>query len=675
VVKNSKIQIRLLLRRPKKSLRSARWERFLEFLQGENAHTHSHAAEDWRVLAGLAGGCGILMLVAVSLESLTTVPAWLVISFYLGAMLAGGWDAFVDVRASLPKGELDIHFLMLTVALGAISIGAWTEGALLLFLFSLSGALEAFARHRTEKEIHSLFEAAPKVAQVKNELGDFVEVPVESVRVGDRIMIRPGDIFPVDAKVLEGASAVDESTLTGEANPVPKIKGDSVYSGTLNLWGSVEAVVLFPVELSSLQKVIHLIQEAQHLKAPSQRFTDRFGTGYTILVTFLTLVMFFVWWLGFSIPPFESTEVVRSAFYRAMTLLVVMSPCALVLSIPSTILAGIAWGARHGVLFRGGAAIEKLAEVDLVALDKTGTLTTGEMSIAMVESFPPGREIEAIELAYSMEAQGSHPIGRAIQRYGKAIGVKARKIEGFRAIDGQGVEGRSGDLVCNLGRRELMKSSPYADRVEAVPEPKEEYVENWICHNDLIARILLHDTVRTGSANILKALEQRGIRAVMLTGDRQGTASAVGRALGLKTVRAGLSPADKLAAIDAYSREGYKVAMMGDGVNDAPSLAAAYVSVAMGIGGSDAALEQSEVVLMRDQIDDLLSAVVLSAQARTIIRQNVSISLGTVALMGLAAIGGWIPLSLGVLAHEGSAAVVCLNSLRLLFLKDVAKES
>lgn len=663
------------MRRPKKSLRSANWERFLKFLQGGDVHTHTHAAEDWRVLAALAGGCGILMLVAVSLESLTAVPSWLVISCYLGAMLAGGWDAFVDVRVGFPKGELDIHFLMLTVALGAISIGAWTEGALLLFLFSFSGALEAFARHRTQKEIHSLFEAAPKVAHVKNALGDFVEVPVESVQVGERIMIRPGDIFPVDAKVLEGESAVDESTLTGEANPVSKIKGDTVYSGTLNLWGAVEAEVLFPVELSSLQKVIHLIQEAQHLKAPSQRFTDRFGTGYTILVILLTIVMFFVWWLGFSIPAFEGTEAVRSAFYRAMTLLVVMSPCALVLSIPSAILAGIAWGARHGVLFRGGAAIEKLAEVNLVALDKTGTLTTGEMSIAKVESFPPGREMEAIELAYSMEAQGSHPIGRAIQRYGKEIGVKARKIEGFRAIEGQGIQGRADAVVCSLGRRELMKSSPYADRVEAVPVPKEEFVENWICHNDLIARILLKDTVREGSANILKALEQRGIRAVMLTGDRQGTASAVGSALGLKTVRAGLSPADKLAAIDGYSKEGYKVAMMGDGVNDAPSLAAAYVSVAMGIGGSDAALEQSEVVLMRDQIDDFLSAVVLSTQARTIIRQNVSISLGTVTLMGLAAMGGWIPLSLGVFAHEGSAAVVCLNSLRLLFLKDKAKES
>lgn len=663
------------MRSPEKSSKRAWWEGFLKFLEGGDAHSHTHAAEDWRVSAGLAGICGIFLLLAVCVEFFTMAPGWLPVSLYLIAMLAGGWDAFVDVCAGLPKGELDIHFLMLAVALGAVSIGAWTEGALLLFLFSFSGALEAFAQHRTQKEIHSLFEAAPKVAQVKNASGDFVEISVESVRVGDRIMIRPGDIFPVDAKVLEGESAVDESTLTGEANPVSKIKGDSVYSGTLNLWGAVEAEVLLPVESSALQKIIHLIQEAQHLKAPSQRFTDRFGTGYTLLVILLTSVMFFVWWLGFSVPAFESTDVTRSAFYRAMTLLVVMSPCALVLSIPSTILAGIAWGARHGVLFRGGAAIEKLAEVNLVALDKTGTLTTGEMSVAQIESFPPGRETEAIELAYSMEAQGSHPIGRAIHRYGKEIGLKARKIEGFRAIEGQGIEARADAVVCSLGRREFMKSSPYADRVQAVPEPNEAFVENWICHNDLIARILLQDTMREGSADILKALERRGVRAVMLTGDRHRNASAVGRSLGLKTVRAELSPADKLAAIDGYRKEGYKVAMLGDGVNDAPSLAAAYVSVAMGIGGSDAALEQSEVVLMRDQIDDFLSAVILSTKARTIIRQNVSISLGTVILMGLAAMGGWIPLSLGVFAHEGSAVVVCLNSLRLLFLKDKVKVS
>ncbi|MGB0184291.1 MAG: heavy metal translocating P-type ATPase, partial [Opitutales bacterium] len=641
-------------------------ERFLNFLQGRKVHTHSHATEDWRVLGALALACGLLGLVAWMLEGQGDLPGTWVVALYVAAMLAGGWDALVDVKVGLPKGELDIHFLMVAVALGAASIGAWNEGVLLLFLFSLSGALEAFASDRTRKEIDSLFKDAPKVAWVRDAAGNFTEIPVESVAPGAVIQVKPGAIFPVDAEVLTGQSAVDESTLTGEANPVSKAAGDAVYSGTLNLWGTVEAKVVRRVDESALQKVIHLIHKAQHLKASSQRFTDRFGTGYTLLVLVVTGLMFFVWWLGFGIPAFENTAAMRSAFYRAMTLLVVASPCALVLSIPSAILAAIAWGARHGILFRGGVAIEKLVEVDLVCFDKTGTLTTGEMSVERIESFPAGREREAAELAYSLESQGSHPIGRAIQRYGKEQGLSAQAIEGFRAMSGLGVEGRDGEALCVLGRRELLLEGPMAERVREVPEPPAEFVENWICRGDLVARILLRDTVRDESRGILERLRDLGIRTVMLTGDRRETAEAVGAKLGIEDVQAELKPEDKVALVASYSDKGYKVAMLGDGVNDAPSLAAAYVSVAMGMRGSDAALEQSEVVLMRDRIDNFLAARYLSERASSVIRQNVTIALGTVLLMTLAAVLGWIPLSVGVVAHEGSSAVVCLNSLRLL---------
>jgi Cd2+/Zn2+-exporting ATPase len=652
-----------------KTDKAACWrERLLNFLQGRAVHEHSHATEDWRVLGGLALLCGLLGILAWLLESFFGVTGGWLIALYVVAMLAGGWDALVDVRAGLPKGELDIHFLMIVVSLGAASIGAWNEGVLLLFLFSLSGALEAFASDRTRKEIDSLFKDAPKVAWVRDGAGNFSKVPVEAVQVGDLIQVKPGAIFPVDASVRSGESAVDEATLTGEAHPVSKSEGDSVYSGTLNLWGTVEAEVLRRVDESALQKVIHLIHKAQHLKASSQRFTDRFGTGYTLLVLLVTGLMFFVWWLGFGIPAFENSEGIRSAFYRAMTLLVVASPCALVLSIPSAILAAIAWGARQGILFRGGVAIEKLVEVDLVCFDKTGTLTTGEMSVARIESFPAGREREAVELAYSLESQGSHPIGRAIQRYGEEQGLKLQVMDAFRAMSGMGVEGRQGATTCVLGRRELLLEGPMAERVRAVPEPPAEFVENWICRGDLVARILLRDTVREEACGILSRLRALGIRTVMLTGDRKGTAESVGASLGIEEVRAELKPEDKVAAIAGYSEKGYKVAMLGDGVNDAPSLAAAYVSVAMGIRGSDAALEQSEVVLMRDRIDNFLVARSLSEQATRVICQNVTLALGTVLLMTLAAVLGWVPLSVGVVAHEGSSALVCLNSLRLLFI-------
>lgn len=623
--------------------------------------------EDWRTLALLAGACALFGLAAWGIDSAGLAPAWVPIALYVAAMFAGGKDAFEDVREGLPKGELDIHFLMLAVAVGAASIGAWAEGALLLFLFSFSGALEHFALHRTRREIDSLFDAAPKTALLVDEAGNEREVPVAQVKVGDRIVVKPGGQFPVDAEVIEGKTAADESNLTGEANPVAKLKGDTVYSGTINLWGAVQVRATKPVGESALQKVIRLIKDAQHLKAPSQRFTDRFGTGYTIGILGLTSLMFFVWWLGFGIPAFNNSEVGFSAFYRAMTLLVVASPCALVISIPSAILAAIAWGARHGVLFRGGAAIEKLAEVDLVALDKTGTLTTGEMEVDRIESFPPGREAEALELAYSLESHGSHPIGRAIQKYAKAAGAQKRKIDDFEAMSGKGVQGREGAALCVLGRRELLEEGPLADWIQSVPEPPQEFVENWIFKGDLIARILLRDQIRLESKSTLEALRKIGVRTVMLTGDRRSAAESVGQQIGIEEVRAGLSPEDKVSAIREYSEAGYKVAMVGDGVNDAPCLAAAYVSVAMGARGSDAALEQSEVVLMNDRIESFLAAISLSNRARAIIRQNLAIALGTVVLMAVAAILGWIPLSIGVFAHEGSTVIVCLNSLRLLF--------
>lgn len=627
------------------------------------------SGEEWRFLAVMAALCAVFGISGFALSFVEAVPGWVSIVLYVLAMVTGGWDAAVDVREGLPKGELDIHFLMLAVAAGASSIGAWAEGALLLFLFSFSGALEHFALYRTRREIDGLFDAAPETANVISEGGEEHEVPVKEVRTGNEVVVRPGEQFPVDGVVTDGKTAADESALTGEANPVSKLEGDTVFGGTINLWGAVRARTLRPAGESAMQKVIRLIHEAQHLKAPSQRFTDRFGTGYTIGILSLTGGMFLVWWLVFGVRPFANTEEGFSAFYRGMTLLVVASPCALVLSIPSAILASIAWGARHGILFRGGAAIEKLAEVDLVALDKTGTLTTGEMEVERIESFPPGREREAAELAFSLESHGTHPIGRAIRRYGMRKGFERREVTDFQSLTGKGIQGRSGDAMCVLGRRELIEEGPLAEWIREVPEPPAEYIENWVLHEDLIARILLRDQIRTESRPILEELERRGVRSVMLTGDRRGAAEAVGREIGIGEVRAGLKPEDKVAAIREFERDGHKVAMVGDGVNDAPSLTAAYVSVAMGTRGSDAALEQSEVVLMNDRIDHFLTARWLSERARKVIRQNLAISLGTVVLMAGAAILGVIPLSVGVFAHEGSTVVVCLNSLRLLLAK------
>lgn len=631
----------------------------------EEGGEHEH--EDWRELAGFAATCGVLGVVAWMVDHFGVGPHWLPRTLYLAALVAGGWDAAKDSWGNLREGRLDIHFLMLAVAIGAAAIGAWGEGVLLLFLFSASGAMEAYASERTHREVDSLLRSAPKQAVRLEADGREVEVPVEEIGIGDRVRVKPGGAFPADGIVVRGRSATDESALTGESVPVEKGKGDAVFSGTMNLWGVLDYDVGTLPSESTLQKIIRLIHTAQKLRAPSERFTDRFGGRYTWFVLAVCGGMFLVWWLGLGLAPFTARGEETSAFYRAMTLLVVMSPCALVLSIPSAILAAIAWGAKHGVLFRGGAAIEKLAEVGVVALDKTGTLTTGELAVVSIESFPAGREADVLERAYALEANSQHPLARAIVRDARARGVVLRELEQFESLTGHGVRGRLGETRVLLGRRELLEAGPLAGWARDLPAAPAELAEVWVVSDDLVGRILLRDELRPASKGVLAALREAGLRSVMLTGDRRQTAEAVARELGVDEVRAGLTPEQKVEAVHALKGSGRRVAMVGDGVNDAPCLAAADVSVAMGARGSDAALEQAEIILMHDRIDNFLAALRLSRRAKTIIRQNLAISLGVVAVMAVAAIAGVVPLGLGVVAHEGSTVVVCLNSLRLLF--------
>ena len=637
-----------------------------EFTWPEEEPVEAPPMPAWKPLAALAAVCGGFGAAGFVGEQFWGEESWLTRSLYLVALVAGGWDAAKDTWGNLRTFKLDIHFLMLAVAVGAMAINAWGEATLLLFLFSASGAMEEFALDRTHREVSALLKASPKQATLVLPDGSQHAVPIEEVAVGNRVLVRPGEMFPADGDVVKGRTASDESTLTGEAQPVEKGPGELVFSGTLNLWGAVEVVVRRLPSESTLQKIIRLIQTAQKLKAPSERFTDRFGAKYTFLVLGVTAAMFFVWWLGLQLPPFENSAGHTSAFYRAMTLLVVASPCALVLSIPSAILAAIAWGARNGILFRGGAAIEKLAEVDLVALDKTGTLTTGELTVEGYESFPRGREQEVIELACALEANSEHPIARAITHYGRKHGVRARAVEDFESITGRGLRGKHDGASVLLGRRELLEEGPLAEWARRLPPASPELTEVWVLAGGVIGRVLLRDEIRTQSRDVLARLRAGGIRTVMLTGDRSHAAEAVARELGLDEVKAGLTPEDKVAAIQSFREQGHKVAMVGDGVNDAPSLAAAFVSVAMGARGSDAALEQSEVILMNDRIDNFLAAERLSRRARRIIRQNLTVALGVVVIMVLAAGAGIVPLTVGVFAHEGSTVIVCLNSLRLL---------
>jgi Cd2+/Zn2+-exporting ATPase len=631
-------------------------QRDVEFLE------HAEEVNEWKAELAAAIICGVFGLGAWYFRAhpLSVVG-------YVLAYIAGAWFTAQDVWERLRQRAIDVHFLMLAVALGSASIGAWGEGTTLLFLFSLSGALEGFALGRTQREIRSLFREAPKSATVLDGQGHEREVQVEKLRPGMRLLVKPGAQFPVDAEIVKGQTASDESNLTGEVAPVEKAIGDTVLAGTINLWGAVEVLVLRPAAESSLQKIIHLIKDAQQRKAPAQQFTDRFGSYYTYSVLGLSVVMFFVWWLGFGQAPFAARNVGHSAFYHAMTLLVVASPCALVLSIPSAVLAAIAWGARHGILFRGGAAVEKLAAVNTVALDKTGTLTTGELCVETVESFPPGREAEVVQLAFSLERLSTHPLARAITRHGKQQGLLPLELAHFESITGQGLRAQRNGDSCSLGRREWLARAPHAAAIAQTPPTEPGFSEIWLSEGSLLGRLILRDDIRPEAREVVEELHREGLWAVVLTGDRKATAEHIRTALRIEDVRAELKPEEKLAAIRSLTQQGKCVAMVGDGVNDAPSLAAAHIGVAMGARGSDAALEQADVVLMHDRLENFLAAFRLSQRARRVIRENLIISLGTVVVLVTFAMLGRIPLTVGVVGHEGSTVIVVMNSLRLLF--------
>lgn len=632
-------------------------------------HDHAHGHEEgdepsWQLLLASAVGCGVFTLIAIFLQR---VPGSSNVAYaaYAAAYLCGGWDAALDTFDRLKRFRLDIHFLMLAVAIGAAAIGSWWEGAALLFLFSLSNALEGMAMARTEREIKSLFRDAPKTALLIGPDGNEREIAVNDLKAGDRLRILPGSQFPADGRVASGESAADEASLTGESAAVEKKPGDTVFGGTLNTWGSVEVEVTRPAHDSAQARIIHLIRDAQASKAPSQRFTDRFGTGYTVSILGLAILMFLVWHFGFGVPAFVSEAGKSSALYRAMTLLVVCSPCALVISIPSAILTGIAAGARRGILFRGGIALENLATIQRLAVDKTGTLTKGELELVSVESSSPGGEDEILRLAAGLSRRSTHPLSRAIasawqQRHG-AEATAADKVE---SIAGQGLRGELTGGEVTQGRRGLFPGNSW---VAALPDPEPGLTEVIVGSGETVGRILLRDALRPEAKGLIAQLHAQGIRVTMLTGDRPQAAELVARELGLDEARSGLTPEDKVSAIKEWRAAGERVAMVGDGVNDAPSLAAADVSIGMGLRGSDAVLEQADIVLTQDRLERVVEALDLSRRCRSIIRQNLAISLGIVLILALTALGSWIPLPLGVLGHEGSTVIVVLNSLRLLF--------
>jgi Cd2+/Zn2+-exporting ATPase len=433
--------------------------------------------------------------------------------------------------------------------------------------------MEHYAMGRRRREISALLRSAPKTARILQG-GAEHQVPIESLEPGMTVVVTSGEQIPADLEILKGETACDESSLTGESLQISKGPRDIGLSGTMNLWGAIEGRVLRRASESALQRIITLIQEAQEMKAPSQRFTDKFSTGYTWTILTLCTAMFF-----------------------AMTFLVVASPCALVLSVPSSILSAIACGARRGVLFRGGAAVETLAGVNVVALDKTGTLTTGELTLESLECLRGG-EHRLKHSACSLSRLSQHPLSRAIRKISRQWRFHPADVKDFETLHGQGLRARIDGKNYLLGSRHLVGTGP-----QTLDAATSLGVEVWVAGPDVLGRMVFRDTVRPESRKTLKDLNRVGLRTVMLTGDRREAAEEIAQGVGIGEIRAGLLPEQKVAAIQELKEHGRrKVAMIGDGVNDAPCVAAADVGVAMGARGSDAALEQAEVVLMNDRL-------------------------------------------------------------------------
>ena len=636
------------------------------------------------------------------------LPGWAIAVFALTAYAAGGYSGARAALADAGRGNFNIDFLMIAAALGAAFIGEWEEGALLLFLFTLSGALESFASDRTRQAIIRLAELRPDTASVRRE-GAVIEMGVEALAIGDVVVVKPGERMPVDGTVIQGTTTVDQSPITGESIPVYKGVGDTVFSGTINGSGALELEVTKLASDSTISKIIGLVQEAQNNAAPTQRLIDRFSQPYTLAVIGVTL-------LAIAVPFFFAAEPFSSTIYRAMTLLVVASPCALIISTPASILSAIAAAAREGILFKGGAYLEKAANLDMLAFDKTGTLTYGKPELTDVVPLNGYSEEELIGCAAGAESLSEHPIAQTIVERAQEMNLAYDSPEDFRGIAGHGVQaiygnGASKEMVYigndKLFMSEAMDLSPsireQGKRLQKEGKTAILVVRRSIALEEKVAEIVageaaspsgphsaaaagrdweavgflaVADTVRSNASETIATLKQLGItRVAMVTGDNQDVAAAVGDQVGLEEVYAELLPEEKVRIVGELVEAG-SVAMIGDGVNDAPAMAASDLGIAMGGAGTDVALETADVVLMSDDLSKLPFMLRLSRRAGEIVRQNLYFSVGIIlTLVVLTVIVPFLvpdfrlPLPVGVLGHEGSTLIVVINGLRMLTMK------
>ncbi|MEQ9250239.1 MAG: heavy metal translocating P-type ATPase [Cytophagales bacterium] len=649
-------------------------------------HDHSHGGifgKNTELIFSII--CGALLGIGFGLSYIEAVPSWVSLSLYIMAYFFGGYFTAKEAIQTVAKGGFEIDFLMLVAAIGAAILGEWAEGALLLFLFSMGHALEHYAMNKARKSIAALAELAPKTALLKRN-GKTEEVGIEELSIGDIIVVKPNSKISADGVVVSGTSSVNQAPITGESVPVDKepvdnpekdwseekdIKDENrAFSGTINGNNTLEIKVIKEAKDSTLSRLVKLVNEAQTQKSPTQRLTDKFEKYFVPSVLVLVVILNFAFLV--------LDETFSESFYRAMAVLVAASPCALAIATPSAVLSGVARAAKSGVLIKGGRPLEDLGVLTALAFDKTGTLTEGKPKLTEVIALGDVNEEELLKIAVAVENLSDHPLAKAVVRDGKERldGTDIPEAKDLEAVLGKGIKASLGDDKVYIGNLDLFESLD-DNKPEKETEEKVKSLESdgnttmLIRQNDkYIGIIALMDTPRKEAKNTLEQLKKLGIkRMIMLTGDNQKVADAVAKEIGLTDAWGSLLPEEKVEAIKKLREKESKVAMVGDGVNDAPAMANSTVGIAMGAAGSDVALETADIALMADKLETLPFAIGLSRKAKGIIRQNLWVSLGIVALLIPSTIFGLANIGIAVLIHEGSTLVVVFNALRLLAYK------
>jgi len=623
------------------------------------SHNHEHHADGGWI--GLTAS-GALLAAGLILHQFTeaTMVSNLLL---LIAMIVSGFDIARGGLTALVHGRISIDLLITIAAVGALAIGHLEEGASVLFLFNLAELLEDYAADRARHAIETLMELKPEVATLRRD-GEEATVAVEDVWPGEVFVLRPGDRVPLDGLVVEGSSSMDQATITGESTPVSKLVGEEVYAGTINLDGFLAVRVTKLVEETMLARILRMVEEAEESRSPTEAFVDRFAALYTPSVILLAIAVA-------AVPTLILQQSFHHWVYRALVMLVVACPCALAISTPVAMVSAIASAGRNGVLVKGSAYLEQVNRAEVFAFDKTGTLTKGELGVADIVSFGMP-EAEVLRRAVTLEARAEHPIARAILERARAEGIEESEATDFKAYVGRGVEACIGEKTCCIGNLRLFEDLGL-EPMDGVVEKLEAEGNTVVLVSEgdcVIGAIALRDKIRDGAVEAMERLGRRGVRVEMLTGDNEVTARAIAEKLGIDGYTANLLPDEKVAAIEKLRNQHGPVAMVGDGVNDAPALASADVGIAMGVIGSDVALETADIALMEDDLGRIPYLVDISSSTMGRIKENIAASILVKVAVAALAFFGLVSLWLAVAVGDmGLSLAVILNSMRLSGIK------